>query len=82
MGHVFQSVSSFETYDSIQVHFKDSDSKYIIGTLDGSIHYKNNIKDCYKKMYEVENEISKIFKNTKKKEVIKLNIVGINQVKV
>ena len=62
-----KSVSSFETYDSIQVHFKDSDSKYIIGTLDGSIHYKNNIKDCYKKMDEVENEISKIFKNAKKK---------------
>ena len=62
-----KSVSSFETYDSIQVHFKDGDSKYIIGTLDGSIHYKNNIKDCYKKMDEVENEISKIFKNAKKK---------------
>ena len=62
-----KSASSFETYDSIQVHFKDSDSKYIIGTLDGSINYKNNIKDCYKKMDEVENEISKIFKNTKKK---------------
>ena len=62
-----KSVSSFETYDSIQVHFKDSDSKYIIGTLDGSVHYKNNIKDCYKKMDEVENEISKIFKNAKKK---------------
>ena len=77
-----KTVSSFETYDSIQVHFKDSDSKYIIGTLDGSIHYKNNIKDCYKKMDEVENEISKIFKNTKKKEVTKLNIVGTNQVKV
>ena len=58
-------VSSFETYDSIQIHFKDSDSKYIIGTLDGSINYINNMKDCYKKMDEVENEISKIFKNTK-----------------
>ena len=60
-------VSSFETYDSIQIHFKDSDSKYIIGTLDGSINYINNMKDCYKKMDEVENEISKIFKNAKKK---------------
>ena len=58
-------VSSFETYDSIQIHYKDSDSKYIIGTLDGSINYINNMKDCYKKMDEVENEISKIFKNTK-----------------
>ena len=58
-------VSSFETYDSIQIHFKDSDSKYIIGTLDGSINYINNMKECYKKMDEIENEISKIFKNTK-----------------
>ena len=45
-----KAVSSFETYDSIQIHFKDSDSKYIIGTLDGSINYINNMKDCYKKM--------------------------------
>ena len=60
-----KAVSSFETYDSIQIHFKDSDSKYIIGTLDGSINYINNMKDCYKKMDEVENEISEIFKNTK-----------------
>ena len=60
-----KAVSSFETYDSIQIHFKDSDSKYIIGTLDGSINYINNMKECYKKMDEIENEISKIFKNTK-----------------
>ena len=61
---------SFKIYDAIQVHFKDGDNKYIIGTLDGHIYYKNNIEDCYKKMDEIEIEISKIFKNTKKKRDI------------
>ena len=63
-----KSVSSFETYDSIQVHFKDGDSKYIIGTLDGSIHYKNNIKDCYKKMDEIVEELTGFFKDVKKSD--------------
>ena len=49
-----KAASSFETYDRIQIHFKDSDSKYIIGTLDGSIDYINNMKDCYKKMDEID----------------------------
>jgi len=63
-------ISSSKIYDAIQVHFKDGDNKYIIGTLDGHIYYKNNIEDCYKKMDEIEIEISKIFKNTKKKRDI------------
>ena len=58
-------ISSSKIYDAIQVHFKDGDNKYIIGTLDGHIYYKNNIEDCYKKMDEIEIEISKIFKNTR-----------------
>ena len=56
----------FETYDVIQAHFKNEDSKYIIGALDGLTMYENNIKDCYKKMNEIEEEISEIFKNTEK----------------
>ena len=59
-------VSSFETYDAFQVHVKEGDRKYIIGTLDGLISYEYNIEDCYKKMDEVEIEISEVFKNTKK----------------
>ena len=61
-------VSSFKTYDAFQVHVKEDDSRYIIGTLDGLINYENNIEDCYKKKDEIEIEISEIFKNAKKIE--------------
>jgi len=58
-------VSSFETYDGFQVHFKVEDSKYLIGTIDGLILYQNNIEDCYKKMDEIVTDLSKIFKDAK-----------------
>ena len=58
--------SSFEIFDSFQVHFKEGDGKYIIGTIDGHISYKNNIEDCYKKMDEIVFELSEIFKDARK----------------
>ena len=57
----------FNTYDGLDFDFKTNDKDYIIHSLYGRISYQENIKDCYKKMDEVENEISKIFKNAKKK---------------
>jgi len=58
--------SSFEVFDSFQVHFKEADGKYIIGTIDGQISYENNIEDCYKKMDEIVLELSEIFKDARK----------------
>ena len=38
-----------------------------MGSIDGHIYYENNnIKDCYKKMDEVLEDISKLFPNAKK----------------
>ena len=61
-------VSSFKTYESFRVHFKDDDKKYIIKSLEGVISYKNNIEDCYKKMDEIVEELSSIFKDAYKNE--------------
>ena len=66
-------VPSFETYESFQVHFKDDDKKYIIEAIDGMISYENNIEDCYKKMDEIAEELSSLFKDAKKSENKKLS---------
>jgi len=47
-----------ETYEGFQVFYLANDKKYIIQFLAGKILYKNNtIKECYKKMYEISEEI-------------------------
>jgi len=61
-------VPSFGTYDAFQVHFKDDDKKYIIESLEGLITYENNIEDCYKKMDEIAEELSSLFKDAKTSE--------------
>jgi len=57
---------SFEIFDGFQTHYKNGDKKYIMGSIDGHIYYENNIKDCYKKMDEVLEDISKLFPNAEK----------------
>jgi len=57
---------SFKTYEGFQVHFKDNDRKYIIQSLNGMILYKNNIKDCYKKMDKIVDELTDFFEDVKK----------------
>ena len=61
-------IPSFKTYESFRVHFKDDDKKYIIKSLEGVISYKNNIEDCYKKMDEIVEELSSVFKDAYKNE--------------
>ena len=67
---------SYEVYQGVQVNFKKNDKKYIIESTTGEIKYpKGNIEDCYQLMSEIENEISSIFPDTKKrseKDVAKL----------
>ena len=68
MASFGKKVTSFETFEAFQVHFKDDDKKYIIESIDGMISYKNNIEDCYKKMDEIVEELSSIFKDAYKNE--------------
>ena len=55
----------FKTYESIDIHLKRNDYRYIIYALDGLIFYED-INNCYKKMNTVENELSHEFTNSKK----------------
>ena len=56
----------FNTYDGLDFDFKTNDKDYIIHALYGRIDYPENIKDCYKKMDEIDLELSEVFKNGKK----------------
>ena len=59
-------LSFFTTYDAVDFVFRTNDNKYIIHELAGVLYYKNNIKDCYAKLNEIEKEMDKIFPFTKK----------------
>jgi bisphosphoglycerate-dependent phosphoglycerate mutase len=61
------SLSSFKTYELIQISFKTNDKKLALQTIEGIIFYDNNIKKCEEKLDEIVDELSKMFVNTKKK---------------
>ena len=45
---------------------KTNDTKYIIHAVRSGIFYDNNIDSCYKKMDEIAEELSEVFKNGEK----------------
>ena len=53
----------FEIYDTLQVHFKTADQKYIIHNISGIIFFKNNIEDCYRKKDEIVESLSNLFQD-------------------
>ena len=59
--------SSFKVYDSIMFAFKKNDKTYKMHEVSGVIFYKGkDIKECFKKVDEIENEISELFTNATK----------------
>jgi hypothetical protein len=68
----FYSVSirneKFKTYESLQIHLKTNDKKYIVYALGGLIFFKDKINDCYKKKKNISSELSLIFKNTSRED--------------
>jgi hypothetical protein len=52
---------NFKKFDGIQIHYKKSDPKYIIESVDAHIYFFDNIKDCYPKKKEIYNDITKLF---------------------
>jgi len=62
----FNEFPFFKTYENVGVHEKSDDKKYKIYEIGGFDFYKENIDDCYKKQNEIDKELSKIFKETKR----------------
>ena len=57
--------TSNDRYDYIQIHFKTTDNKFIIYSLDG-IFLTENIKSCIKKKDEISKQMSVVFSSLKK----------------
>ena len=55
--------SSFQTYDSLQLVFKTSDTKKEIHGIEGIVFYNEDIKSCLKEMKNIIIEISTLFEN-------------------
>ena len=51
-----------EIYDDIQITYQPEDSNYLIHSIDGKIHFEDNIKGCKKKMKEIVKELKSLFK--------------------
>ncbi len=54
---------SFELYDALGFAYKTDDKKYMVQGIQGQIDFIDDIKNCYKKMDEIDNDISKVLKN-------------------
>ena len=70
-------LESFEIFDFVDFNYKTNDRDYIIQGLSGIISYKNNIKDCDKKMDEIVSDLSKVFKEGSRrseKKIIKHSV--------
>ena len=63
---------SGELYKSVHINYKTDDDKYIMEGISGTILYKHNVKDCYKKRDEIVKEISSVFTDTKPKNAGKV----------
>ena len=53
---------NFNQYDDIQLSYKN-DSKYIIHSLAGRIHFRNKLSECLSLRKKIELDLSKVFIN-------------------
>jgi len=53
---------NFKTYDALTIAYKTYDDKYHVHSIIGSVYY-NEIKECLKKMREIDKELSNTFQN-------------------
>ena len=61
----FNNLISFKTYDSLTVAYKSNDKSYTIYNIIGSLHFKNNFKDCFEQKDIILKELSHLFENSK-----------------
>tara|TARA_Y100000768_G_C23898071_1_gene643641 strand:- start:544 stop:1125 length:582 start_codon:yes stop_codon:yes gene_type:complete len=64
----FTNIIKLEKFEGIQFHYKYNDNKFMIVAIEAALLFKNQPKQCEKKMKEIELEIENIFKNIEKDE--------------
>jgi hypothetical protein len=67
----FYAVGFYENlkkYDSLDMHFKTGDKKYLIYSISGASFFEKNISDCYKKKNDLKSELASMFSDVEIKE--------------
>ena len=59
----FKRLPSFKTYTNVTMDFFKKDNEFIIRTISGVI-FVNNAEECHDKQNQIDDELSKVFKNT------------------
>ena len=59
----FKGLPSFKTYTNVTMDFFKKDNEFIIRTISGII-FVNNAEECHDKQNQIDDELSKVFKNT------------------
>lgn len=57
---------NLEIYDDLQITFDPNDKNFKIVSIEGSLTFKENFEDCYKKQEEIVKHFEKVFPNLKK----------------
>ena len=53
-----------ESYDGVQIEFKDNDNKFLIKSIGGKVFYNNKIiNNCYEQEKNIVKILKKLFKN-------------------
>ena len=53
-----------ESYEGVQIAFKDKDNKFLIKSIGGKVFYENkNINNCYEEEKNIVKILKKLFKN-------------------
>ena len=63
---LFYKHPSLKVYDSVSFIYKPNDKKYKIYGVEGTLYFRNNVIDCYKKQDEIVSELFKLFGNEAK----------------
>ena len=59
----FKRLPRFKTYTNVTMDFFKKDNEFIIRTISGVI-FVNNAEECHDKQNQIDDELSKVFKNT------------------
>ena len=63
---VYEKPKKFLVYENIELHLKKDDPNYIIESIGGILYFRNDLEGCIKKKDQIVNEMSELFKDTKK----------------
>jgi hypothetical protein len=66
----YDALSVFVNNNSSSKYVTNKNEKYIIQSVSGKISYGSDIESCFQKKDEIEDELSKVFSNAEKWEIV------------